>query len=57
MLVVDDDPRSAKLLEGYLRGEGYQVRTAPDGQTALSLAREEAQHKLTLEIEYDWVAS
>ncbi|UCD49993.1 MAG: ferritin family protein [Phycisphaerales bacterium] len=25
--------------------------------TLLSLAREEAQHKLTLEIEYDWVAS
>jgi len=25
--------------------------------TLLGLAREEAQHKLTLEIEYDWVAS
>jgi len=25
--------------------------------TLLDLAREEAQHKLTLEIEYDWVAS
>ena len=26
-------------------------------ETLLGLAREEAQHKLTLEIEYDWVAS
>jgi CheY-like chemotaxis protein len=33
MLVVDDDPRNSKLLEGYLVGEGYQVRTAADERT------------------------
>ena len=37
MLVVDDDPRSRKLLEGYLRSEGYAVQAAPDGPTALEL--------------------
>ena len=31
MLVVDDDPRSRKLLEGYLRSEDYSVQSAPDG--------------------------
>ena len=38
MLVVDDDPRSLKLLAGFLEAEGYDVRTAPDGRTALELA-------------------
>jgi len=38
MLVVDDDPRSLKLLSGFLQAEGYDVRTAPDGATALELA-------------------
>jgi signal transduction histidine kinase len=38
MLVVDDDPRSLKLLAGLLEAEGYDVRTAPDGHTALELA-------------------
>jgi signal transduction histidine kinase len=40
MLVVDDDPRSRKLLEGFLRSEDYDVRCAPDGPTALRLASE-----------------
>ena len=50
MLVVDDDPRSAKLLEGYLVGEGYQVRTAPEGATALDLAREETPDVVLLDV-------
>jgi signal transduction histidine kinase len=40
MLVVDDDPGNRKLLEGYLLAEGYQVASAPDGPTALTMARE-----------------
>jgi signal transduction histidine kinase len=40
MLVVDDDPGNRKLLEGYLLAEGYQVTSAPDGPTALAMARE-----------------
>jgi len=38
MLVVDDDPGSRKLLEGYLLAEGYKVSCAPDGATALAKA-------------------
>jgi two-component system sensor histidine kinase/response regulator len=40
MLVVDDDPRSLKLLAGFLRAEGYDVRTASDGRQALDRAAE-----------------
>ncbi len=40
MLVVDDDPRNRKLLQGYLAASGYRVRCAPDGPTALALAHE-----------------
>lgn len=40
MLVVDDDPRSRKLLEGYLTAEGYHVQTAPDGPKALSMIKQ-----------------
>jgi signal transduction histidine kinase len=40
MLVVDDDPRSRKLLDGFLRSQDYEVRCAPDGPTALKLAGE-----------------
>ncbi|ANM29021.1 hypothetical protein ABI59_04550 [Acidobacteria bacterium Mor1] len=40
LLVVDDDPRNVKLLEGYLQNAGYRVRCANDGPTALALAQE-----------------
>jgi signal transduction histidine kinase len=38
ILVVDDDPRNCRLLEGYLRSEGYGVRCAADGAEALEMA-------------------
>lgn len=38
ILVVDDDPRSRKLLVGYLRAEGYRVEEAENGETALASA-------------------
>ena len=38
ILVVDDDPRNRRLLEGYLRSEGYGVRCAADGAEALQMA-------------------
>lgn len=40
MLVVDDDLRNCRLLEGFLRSEGYTVRRAQDGETALRMAQE-----------------
>jgi signal transduction histidine kinase len=50
MLVVDDDPRGRKLLEGYLRSEGYDVRLAPDGPTALRLVEAEMPDVVLLDV-------
>jgi diguanylate cyclase (GGDEF)-like protein len=41
VLVVDDDPFIARLLQIELRAAGYDVRIANDGRQALELAREE----------------
>jgi diguanylate cyclase (GGDEF)-like protein len=41
ILVVDDDPFIARLLEIELRTAGYDVRVANDGRQALELARED----------------
>ena len=40
ILVVDDDPFIARLLEIELKASGYHVRVAGDGEQALELARE-----------------
>ncbi len=40
LLVVDDDPFIARLLEIELRAAGYDVRVASDGNAALEIARE-----------------
>ncbi len=40
LLVVDDDPFIARLLEIELRAAGYDVRVAADGAVALDAARE-----------------
>src|SRR6185503_14506345 len=36
VLVVDDEPLMAQDLRQVLSTQGYQVRTAPEGETALS---------------------
>ncbi len=41
VLVVDDDPFIARLLEIELRAAGYAVRVASDGEQALALVHEE----------------
>ncbi len=40
VLVVDDDPFIARLLEIELRAAGFDVRVAGDGERAMELARE-----------------
>ncbi len=40
VLVVDDEPTLAELLSMALRYEGWEVRSAPDGRTAIRTARE-----------------
>jgi phosphoribosyl 1,2-cyclic phosphodiesterase len=41
VLIVDDDPDMVLLLEATLQAEGVRVLTAPDGESALTLARQE----------------
>ncbi|MFI6080278.1 response regulator transcription factor [Streptomyces sp. NPDC051217] len=40
VLVVDDEPDVTEVLAGVLTAEGWQVRTASDGATALTTARD-----------------
>ncbi|MFW6097939.1 MAG: response regulator transcription factor [Chloroflexota bacterium] len=39
ILVVDDEPTLLQTVRAYLEGEGYEVRTARNGETALQEAR------------------
>ena len=50
MLVVDDDPRGRKLLEGYLLAQGYEVRSCPDGPSALAQAQEQVPDVVLLDV-------
>ena len=50
VLVVDDDPLIARLLEIELRAAGYEVHTANDGMRALELAREQRPHVVLADV-------
>jgi DNA-binding response OmpR family regulator len=39
ILVVDDEANLVELVQGYLEREGYDVRTAADGPTAVTLTQ------------------
>ena len=49
-LVVDDEVTLSELLQMALRYEGWDVRTAPDGQQALKAAREFEPDVIVLDI-------
>jgi PleD family two-component response regulator len=40
VLIADDNPQGVELLEAYLSGADYEVRTAADGQETLLQVRE-----------------
>jgi DNA-binding NarL/FixJ family response regulator len=40
ILIIEDDPTYCKMMELILQMEGFDVRTAPDGQSGLDLLRE-----------------
>jgi len=40
ILIIEDDPAYCSMMELILQMEGFDVRTAPDGQSGLALLRE-----------------
>ena len=51
LLLVEDDPALAELLEFRFKGEGYRVRVTADGDEAMVLAAEDAPDLVIL----DWM--
>ena len=50
ILIVDDDLSARQTLSALMEREGYEVRCAPSGQTALMFAQEEAPDLILLDI-------
>ncbi len=50
ILVVDDEPKITQLVRDYLEKAGFDVRTAHDGRTALSLAKTEKPDMVVLDL-------
>ena len=50
IVVVEDDPNIADLVELYLRRDGYRVHQAPDGETALKTIRDRQPKLLILDL-------
>jgi len=50
VLVVDDDATVADVVRRYLERDGYEVRLAGDGETALRLAAAEAPDLVVLDL-------
>jgi DNA-binding response OmpR family regulator len=50
ILVVDDEARIVKLVRDYLERAGFDVLTARDGETALTLARVEQPDLIVLDL-------
>lgn len=50
ILIVDDEPHLCRVLDRLMRKQGYQVRTAPDGATALRLALQKEPDVVLLDV-------
>jgi two-component system, OmpR family, alkaline phosphatase synthesis response regulator PhoP len=50
ILVVDDEPKVARLARDYLEKNGFRVITAADGQSALTIARQERPDLVILDL-------
>ena len=50
ILVVDDEPDAVELVAFNLKGAGYQVSTAADGEEALRKAREQLPDLIVLDV-------
>lgn len=51
VLIVDDDPAIRQMIEQYLKGEGFEILQAEDGQQALELWRRERPDLMII----DWM--
>jgi diguanylate cyclase (GGDEF)-like protein len=52
VLIADDAPVSRRLLEGALKGEGYQIVVAEDGAEALRILEEDGYPRIVI---LDWM--
>src|SRR5580693_5494171 len=50
ILIADDTPQAAELLEAYLSDQGYDLRTAGDGEQTLQQVAEWAPDLILLDI-------
>src|SRR5215510_14180304 len=50
ILVVDDEPKVARLARDYLEKNGFRVTIAADGQSALTIARREKPDLVILDL-------
>lgn len=50
ILVVDDEPKVARLARDYLEKNGFRVSIAADGQSALTIARREKPDLVILDL-------
>ena len=50
VLVVDDEPNIAMCLEYLMKRQGFAVRVAPDGETALDAMREREPDVMLLDV-------
>lgn len=50
ILLVDDEPNIVLSLEVLLRGAGYHVRVAPDGDAALQACRDQVPDLIVLDV-------
>lgn len=50
ILIVDDDPDTRKFLALFLKSQGYEPLTAPDGMSALQIAHEQTPDLIILDV-------
>jgi diguanylate cyclase (GGDEF)-like protein len=50
ILVVDDDPETARLIRTWYRGEPFEILDAPDGERGLRLAAERSPDLILLDV-------
>ncbi len=53
VLVVDDEPSMSFVLEHLMKAQGYDVKTAPDGNTAVSHAQKHHPDVVLLDLSRD----